>query len=150
MPETSTSPMPDSQGIAALVMLNILEGFPIGEPVEYDYSQYQHQVPGGMISNLRYQLRRVGMENKIDQTLEEAAQVRAEICAGLGWLGVERDPAANVAHVGGREGRIYRAGSRLELWVIPTDEELLIARDAYRVVAGVGRSSNSATSAGHR
>ena len=33
------------------------EGFPIGEPVEYDYSQYQHQVPGGMISNLRFQLR---------------------------------------------------------------------------------------------
>ena len=31
-----------------------------------------------MISNLRYQLRRVGMENKVDQTLEEAAQVRAD------------------------------------------------------------------------
>jgi acetate kinase len=39
--------------------------------------------------------------------------------------------------VAGREGRIDAAGSRLELWVIPTDEELLIARDAYRVVAGV-------------
>jgi oxaloacetate decarboxylase alpha subunit len=31
-----------------------------------------------MISNLRYQLQRVGMENKLDQTLEEAAQVRAD------------------------------------------------------------------------
>jgi acetate kinase len=50
---------------------------------------------------------------------------------------MELDPAANAAHVGGREGRIDRGGSRLELWVIPTDEELLIARDAYRVVAGV-------------
>ena len=40
--------------------------------------QYVHQIPGGMISNLRHQLRRVGMENKIDQTLEEAAQVRAD------------------------------------------------------------------------
>ncbi|MBI2180874.1 MAG: hypothetical protein HYU31_08655, partial [Deltaproteobacteria bacterium] len=47
------------------------EGFPIGAPVEYDYSQYQHQVPGGMISNLRFQLRKVGMEHKIDQALEE-------------------------------------------------------------------------------
>jgi oxaloacetate decarboxylase alpha subunit len=37
-----------------------------------------HQIPGGMISNLRHQLSRVGMENKIDETLEEAAQVRAE------------------------------------------------------------------------
>jgi oxaloacetate decarboxylase alpha subunit len=51
---------------------------PIGKTPEYDYGQYVHQIPGGMISNLRYQLRRVGMEHKIDQTLEEAAQVRAE------------------------------------------------------------------------
>ena len=55
------------------------EGFPIGAPVEYDYSQYQHQVPGGMISNLRHQLRKVGMENKIDEALEETMQVRAEL-----------------------------------------------------------------------
>jgi acetate kinase len=68
---------------------------------------------------------------------ENAARVRAEICAGLGWLGAKLDPTANAAAVGGREGRIDAVGSRLELWVIPTDEELLIARDAYRVVAGV-------------
>ena len=55
------------------------EGFPIGAPMEYDYSQYQHQVPGGMISNLRHQLRKVGMEKKIDQALEETMQVRAEL-----------------------------------------------------------------------
>ena len=55
------------------------EGFPIGAPVEYDYSQYQHQVPGGMISNLRFQLRKVGMEQKIDQALAETMQVRAEL-----------------------------------------------------------------------
>jgi oxaloacetate decarboxylase alpha subunit len=55
------------------------EGFPIGSPVEYDYSQYQHQVPGGMISNLRFQLRKVGMEHKIDEALEETMQVRAEL-----------------------------------------------------------------------
>jgi oxaloacetate decarboxylase alpha subunit len=47
--------------------------------VEYDYSQYQHQVPGGMISNLRFQLRKVGMEHKIDQALEETMRVRAEL-----------------------------------------------------------------------
>jgi len=54
------------------------ENLPIGKTPEYDYAQYVHQIPGGMISNLRYQLRRVGMENKVDQTLEEAAQVRAD------------------------------------------------------------------------
>ena len=68
---------------------------------------------------------------------ENAAQVRAEVCAGLGWLGAELDPAANAQMVGGREGRIDTGKGRLELWVIPTDEELLIARDAYRVVTGV-------------
>ncbi|HYT58206.1 MAG TPA: hypothetical protein VEQ38_26175 [Verrucomicrobiae bacterium] len=55
------------------------EGFPIGAPVEYDYSQYQHQVPGGMISNLRFQLRKVGMEHKIDEALAETMRVRAEL-----------------------------------------------------------------------
>jgi oxaloacetate decarboxylase alpha subunit len=54
------------------------ENLPIGKTPEYDYAQYVHQIPGGMISNLRYQLQRVGMENKLDQTLEEAAQVRAD------------------------------------------------------------------------
>jgi acetate kinase len=39
--------------------------------------------------------------------------------------------------VGGVEGRITTAESRLAVWVIPTDEELLIARDTFRVVTGV-------------
>jgi oxaloacetate decarboxylase alpha subunit len=54
------------------------DGLPIGKPLDYDHSQYLHQVPGGMISNLRHQLKIVGMENKIDATLEESARVRAE------------------------------------------------------------------------
>jgi oxaloacetate decarboxylase alpha subunit len=54
------------------------DGLPIGQPLDYDHSQYLHQVPGGMISNLRHQLKLVGMEGKIDATLEEAARVRAE------------------------------------------------------------------------
>ena len=54
------------------------EKLPIGRPVEYDYSQYIHQVPGGMISNLRNQLKEVGAEDKLPQALEEAVQVRAD------------------------------------------------------------------------
>jgi oxaloacetate decarboxylase alpha subunit len=54
------------------------DGLPIGKPLDYDHSQYLHQVPGGMISNLRHQLKLVGMDDKIDATLEEAARVRAE------------------------------------------------------------------------
>jgi oxaloacetate decarboxylase alpha subunit len=55
------------------------EGFPIGAPVEFDYTQYLHQVPGGMISNLEHQLRLVGLEDRMAQTLEETARVRAEL-----------------------------------------------------------------------
>ena len=54
------------------------EGLPIGAPVEYDYSQYLHQVPGGMLSNLRHQLRVVGLEHKFPEALEETIRVRAE------------------------------------------------------------------------
>ena len=54
------------------------EGLPLGKPLTYDHAQYRHQVPGGMISNLRHQLRLVGMEDKLEATLEEAARVRAE------------------------------------------------------------------------
>jgi len=54
------------------------DGLPVGKPTEYDENLYRHQVPGGMISNLKHQLKLVGMQDKIDATLEEAARVRAE------------------------------------------------------------------------
>jgi oxaloacetate decarboxylase alpha subunit len=54
------------------------EGFPIGQPAAYDYTQYVHQVPGGMISNLRNQLREVGAEDRLPAALEEVVRVRAE------------------------------------------------------------------------
>ena len=54
------------------------ENFPIGAPREYDSAQYLHQVPGGMISNLRYQLESVGMGDRLEETLEEAGRVREE------------------------------------------------------------------------
>jgi len=66
---------------------------------------------------------------------EHSAEVRARICAGMDWLGLALDPEKNSA-IRGTEGRIDREGSRLEVWVIPTDEELLIARDTWRVVTG--------------
>jgi acetate kinase len=68
---------------------------------------------------------------------ENAAAVRAKICEGLEHLGIRLDAAANEAAVGGREARISADGSTTEVWVIPTDEELLIARDTWRVVNGV-------------
>jgi len=68
---------------------------------------------------------------------ENAPEVRAQICQGLEWAGIEIDAEANTRMVGGVEGRITTHASRLAVWVIPTDEELLIARDTFRVVTGV-------------
>jgi oxaloacetate decarboxylase alpha subunit len=54
------------------------DGLPIGKPMEYDEFLYQHQVPGGMISNMRHQMKIVGMEHKMEAALEESGRVRRE------------------------------------------------------------------------
>jgi oxaloacetate decarboxylase alpha subunit len=55
------------------------EGQPLGRIAEYDPFHYEHQVPGGMISNLRSQLQDVGLSHRLDEILEEAARVRQEL-----------------------------------------------------------------------
>lgn len=67
---------------------------------------------------------------------ENSAEVRSLICDGLQWMGLELDEERNAARTNGGEGVISRDGSRLAAYVIPTDEELLIARDTVRCVRG--------------
>ena len=55
---------------------------------------------------------------------ENDPATRAEVVAGCGWLGLTLDPALNESTT----GCITSAGSRLQTWVIPTNEELMIAR----------------------
>lgn len=57
------------------------EGFPPGQPMEYDLFHYKHQMPGGMLSNWRFQLQQSGLEDRFDEILEEIVRIRAE----LGW-----------------------------------------------------------------
>lgn len=68
---------------------------------------------------------------------ENATQVRELITKELQWMGLTLDAERNSSHTGGREGVISTDDSRLAAYVIPTDEELLIARDTVRVVKGV-------------
>lgn len=77
---------------------------------------------------------------------ENAPEIRAKICDGLQWAGLHVDAAANAALHGGNEGRFSSEDSTLQAWVVPTDEELLIARDTYRVV-GHRETDTSALSA---
>lgn len=67
---------------------------------------------------------------------ENAPAVRERICAGLECLGLRLDPDKNRAAVGGASARISTEDSAFAAWVVPTDEELLIARDTVRVIEG--------------
>jgi len=62
---------------------------------------------------------------------ENAAPIRARVCRDAAWLGLELDEVANDA--GGP--RLSRLDSRVTAWVIPTNEELMIARDTRRLLA---------------
>ncbi len=67
---------------------------------------------------------------------ENSPEIRALICAGLEWAGLELDQERNLNCKSGCEGLISTDGSRLAAYTIPTDEELLIARDTVRCVRG--------------
>jgi len=66
---------------------------------------------------------------------ENSPGIRAQICAGMEWAGLRLDPARNEASIG-REAAIGTDDSSLQAYAIPTDEELLIARDTVRVIEG--------------
>lgn len=57
----------------------VSEGKPLGVPAEYDAFHYEHQIPGGMLSNFREQLAHAGLSHKFDELLEECARVRREL-----------------------------------------------------------------------
>ncbi|HEY8561744.1 MAG TPA: acetate kinase [Pyrinomonadaceae bacterium] len=65
---------------------------------------------------------------------ENSARIRSKICENLAWCGVALDETQNSACVGGREGVISAPASRPAIGVIPTNEELLIARDTVRLI----------------
>jgi len=53
-------------------------GMPEGSPTDFDQSLYTHQVPGGMIAHLAFQLQQLGMAHRLPEVLAEVARVRAE------------------------------------------------------------------------
>jgi acetate kinase len=69
---------------------------------------------------------------------ENSLPVRRMICEGLQRLGAAPDAARNQACIGGKAGLITSDGSALKVMVIPTDEELMIARDTRAIVEKAG------------
>jgi acetate kinase len=70
---------------------------------------------------------------------ENSSEIRSRICRDMDFLGIALDEARNEATTGGREGEIGREGARVRTLVIPTNEELLIARDTVRCVKDAPR-----------
>lgn len=66
---------------------------------------------------------------------ENSPQIRARICAGMEWAGLKIDAGRNDQTIA-KEALISSDDSKLLAYAIPTDEELLIARDTVRVILG--------------
>lgn len=64
---------------------------------------------------------------------ENDAATRASICEGMEWLGIKLDPEKNKLR--GKERVISADDSKVQVWVIPTDEELMIAQDTARLAS---------------
>lgn len=62
---------------------------------------------------------------------EHSPEIRARTCASLGWAGVEFDEARNLA-ASASARKISTDQSRISVWVIPTNEEIVIARDTWQ------------------
>jgi acetate kinase len=67
---------------------------------------------------------------------ENAPNIRSQICDRMGALGIALDPDRNT-DAAGREMRIALDSAPTQVWVIPTNEELLIARDTLRCIQGL-------------
>ena len=64
---------------------------------------------------------------------ENAIETRADICKGLEFLGIEIDDAKN--NVRGKATEVSKDGAKVKVFVIPTNEELVIARDTKQLTS---------------
>ena len=65
---------------------------------------------------------------------ENGAAIRAAVCHNLQWAGIDLDPQKN--NVRGKETRISTDNSRTQIWIVPTNEELIVARQTLSVLKG--------------
>jgi len=70
---------------------------------------------------------------------ENTTDLRENICEKFAFMGVEFDREANLTAVKGKEAEITKPGSKIRVFVIPTNEELLIARDTKDIVMALNK-----------
>jgi acetate kinase len=64
---------------------------------------------------------------------ENSSRIREGVCRDLGWFGIALDPARNAERGGERE--LSAPGSRVQIWAVPTNEEIVVARQARDLLA---------------
>jgi acetate kinase len=65
---------------------------------------------------------------------ENSAMIRSKVCRELDWFGIELDPALNAS--GTAERKVSTASSRVQVWAVPTNEEIVVARQAKELLQG--------------
>jgi len=74
---------------------------------------------------------------------ENSQHIRKQVCSDMGWAGLELDLQSNTQVSG--ETRISTSSSRVEAWVVPTNEELVVARQTAELIGGEAADHSSAT-----
>lgn len=67
---------------------------------------------------------------------QHGREIREAICENLGWAGIVLDRARNAAAKGREETRVEAGDSRAQIWVLPTNEELIVGRQTVAVLTG--------------
>ena len=111
---------------ARLTAIAKQERLPIGAPLEYDYGQYIHQMPGGVISNLKHQLAQLRIEQRLEEVLEESVRVRKD-------LGYPIMVTPHSQFVGTQAAINVATGERYKLVI---DELILFAQGVYSEDSG--------------
>jgi acetate kinase len=66
---------------------------------------------------------------------ENSSLIRSEVCRDLNWFGIELDPSLNCS--GPVERRVSTPGSRVQVWTVPTNEEIVVARQAKQLLESI-------------
>lgn len=67
---------------------------------------------------------------------ENSSVIRAGVCANMEWAGIELDKQKNETLPRGSESRISTENSRVQIWVVPTNEEIVVARQTVEAISG--------------
>jgi acetate kinase len=79
---------------------------------------------------------------------ENSSAIRSAVCADLDWFGIKLDPIRN--HDAKGEVPIHSVTSRVQIWTMPTNEELIVARQAKKWLEDRGRGGSNVFGQGNR